>query len=158
MNPSDPVSPPVHPGDASPLPASAARGNLFLGLAGGLIGAFIGAVLWAAITFATDRKIGLIAIGVGLAAGFGVRLLGKGNTTTFSIVGALCALAGCVVGDFLAVIAYGSKAAGIPFLEGFSRVPLGSIMDVMKSVFEPMDILFYGIAVYEGWRFSVVQD
>jgi hypothetical protein len=30
-------------------------------------------------------------------------------------------------------------------------------MDLMKATFSPIDLLFYGIAVYEGYRFSFRQ-
>ena len=45
----------------------------------------------------------------------------------------------------------------MPFFEGFARVPFDAVVEIMKSAFEPMDILFYGIAVYEGWRFAVKE-
>ena len=87
-----------------------------------------------------------------------MRLRGNGRTATFSIIGALCALIGCMMGDFFAVVAYGSKANNVGFFELLSQLDLGAVLQVMKSVFDPMDILFYGIAVYEGWRFAVNTD
>jgi hypothetical protein len=29
-----------------------------------------------------------------------------------------------------------------------------AVVELLKDTFEPMDVLFYGIAVYEGYRFS----
>ncbi len=159
MNPSDPsASPPVYSGGSSPLPAPAGNGNVLLGLVGGLVGAFLGAALWAAIAYFTNYKLGLIAIVVGLAAGFGVRLLGKGRTALFSVVGAVCALLGCVVGDCLTIIALGSKVANVSLLDMMQRLPFSALVDILKEAFDVKDILFYGIAAYEGWRFAVNQE
>jgi len=30
----------------------------------------------------------------------------------------------------------------------------GLVLDIMKETFSPMDLLFYGIAIYEGFKLS----
>ena len=49
--------------------------NLPLGILSGLIGGALGAALWAAITNFSKMQLGLVAIGVSVLGGYGVRLL-----------------------------------------------------------------------------------
>ncbi len=44
--------------------------------------------------------------------------------------------------------------ATLPLISGLTP---GIIAEIMKVTFYPMDILFYAIAVYEGYRFSFRQ-
>jgi hypothetical protein len=95
--------------------------------------------------------------------GFGVRLLGKGLDPKFGVVGALFSLLGCLAGNLLVVCILIAKYQGIPLIELIARLDLSIIFDLMSKNFNPMDLLFYGIAVYEGYKFSfrpisVVED
>ena len=37
------------------------------------------------------------------------------------------------------------------------KLDLEIVISLMRATFNPMDLLFYGIAVYEGYRFSFRQ-
>lgn len=128
--------------------------NLAMGILGGLIAAIVGAALWATITALTHYQIGWMAVGVGFLVGFGVRLLGKGMDQKFGVVGALFSLLGCLCGNLLVVCILVAKYQGIPLIELITRLDLPIIFDLMGKNFNPMDLLFYGIAVYEGYKFS----
>lgn len=131
--------------------------NLPFAILGGLIASIIAAILWAVIGYITGYRIGFVAIGVGFLVGFAVNLCGKGMTATFGIVGALLALFGCMLGNLLMVILFASLAEGVSMsaiLITFLTTP-GVIIEVMKETFSLMDLLFYGIAIYEGYRFSI---
>lgn len=130
--------------------------SLGRGLVGGIVGASVGAVLWAIITAVTGYQIGWMAVGVGLLVGYGVRTLGKGIEPAFGYVGAFLSLMGCLVGNLLAVCIVFSNQRGIPLLEVFSRLTPEVSLALLKATFQPLDILFYGIGVYEGYRFSVL--
>ncbi len=131
--------------------------NMAMGLLGGLIGAAIGAIGWAMITIATDTEFGLVAIAVGFLAGYGVRLLGKGMETKFGILGAALAFLGCFVGKLLTIAIFvsrlGDDAGFLQVLVGMIMTP-GAVADLMIQTFNPMDLLFYGIALYEGYHFA----
>jgi len=39
-------------------------------------------------------------------------------------------------------------------IELIARLDLPIVFDLLSKNFNPMDLLFYGIAVYEGYKFS----
>jgi len=130
--------------------------NLPMGIIGGLIAALVGAGIWAGVTVGTGYQIGWMAVGVGCIVGLAVRAMGKGLTTSFGVVGAAFALLGCLAGNLLSVCGAVSMEFSVPFFDvvtGFVKNP-SIVIEVMKETFHPMDLLFYGIAVYEGYRFS----
>ena len=131
--------------------------NLPFGLAAGIVAAALGAVVWAVITVATGYHIGWVAVGVGFAVGFAMRIAGKGIDKTFGIVGGALALFGCAAGNVLAVCALIAKHENMAFTEVISRLDVGVIERLMEATFSPMDLLFYGIAIYEGYKLSFRQ-
>lgn len=128
--------------------------NLVLGLSAGAIAAVIGAVIWALITVATNYQIGWMAVGVGFLVGYAIRFFGKGVDQIFGISGAVIALLGCVAGNFLTVIIVVAQQEHMEVTAVLSRLTPGIIADLLKETFQPMDLLFYGIAVYEAYKFS----
>ncbi len=131
--------------------------NLSMGIIGGMAAALIGAGAWAAVTVLTNFQIGWMAVGVGFLVGYAVRIFGKGLSNIYGFVGATLALIGCLAGNLFSVCAVISKQEAIPFFDLISRLNPLIIMDLMKATFSPIDLLFYGIAVYEGYRFSFRQ-
>ncbi len=129
--------------------------NLPLAIAAGVVAALLGAVVWAVVTVTTEYQIGFMAIGVGILVGFAVRL-GRGVDQIFAITGAVLALLGCVLGNLFSLVGFLSRDEGISLLETFSAIDYTALPDVMMASFSPMDLLFYGIAIYEGYRFSTV--
>ena len=131
--------------------------SLQMGMLGGIIGAVIGAAAWAGITVVTGYQIGWMAVGVGFLVGYGVRIMGKGINKQFGIVGAILSLVGCLAGNLFSVCAAVSRQEDIPFLDILVRLNPEIVMDIFKTTFSLMDLLFYGIAIYEGYRFSFRQ-
>jgi hypothetical protein len=133
--------------------------SLSMAVLGGLIASLVGALLWAIITYVTHFQIGFMAVGVGFLVGFAVNFFGKGMTTPFGVVGAVFALFGCIFGNILTTIIAASLQEGIPFstiLLAFLTNPT-IVAEILKETFSPIDLLFYAIAVYEGYRFSFRQ-
>ncbi len=128
--------------------------NLPMGFIGGLVAAIIGAVLWAAITVATGWQIGFVAVGVGFLVGYAVSYLGKGITPVFGYMGAGLALLGVVFGKYLTIVALLANAAELGYFETFTILPLSLVKEYMIESFSLLDLLFYGIAVYEGYKLS----
>src|SRR5215207_6349456 len=127
-----------------------------MGISAGFLASVIAAVVWALITFATGYQIGFMAIGVGFLVGYAVRFFGNGMTNSFGITGAAFALFGCVLGNLLASFIALSQVEHSSFLivlSPFLSSP-GIILEIIKETFSPIDLLFYGIAVYEGYKLS----
>ena len=128
--------------------------SLALALLAGCAAAAIGAALWAAVTVVTGLKIGWVAIGIGFLVGYAVRVFGKGSEPAFQVLGAVLSLLGCLAGNLLMVCVFASRQENIPLLTILTHLNPSIILDLMVETFRPMDVLFYGIAVYEGHRFS----
>jgi len=128
------------------------RSNIFLGFIGGLASSIIGAGLWAGITILTGYQIGFMAIGVGFLVGMSIRILGKGRTFTYGIMGAVLALLGCMAGNILSMYGIFAKEFHVTIGEAYNLI--GPI-EMLKETFRGMDLLFYALAVYEGFRFSI---
>jgi hypothetical protein len=130
--------------------------NLLGGFAGGFVASLIGAIIWAVITVITNYQIGYMAVAVGFLVGYSVRYFGKGINQVFGIMGAVLSLFGCLFGNFLCVIGYASDTAGLTYIDLLFSFNYQSIMQVMIATFSPMDLLFYGFAMYEGYKFSFI--
>jgi hypothetical protein len=128
--------------------------NLSMGIIGGVIAAAMGAAIWAVVTVVTNFPIGWMAICVGFLVGFSVRKFGNGLDTSFGIAGAGLSLLGCLAGNLLTICILGSRQESIPIFNLFSQLNPVIAVNLMKATFSPIDLLFYGIAVYEGYKFS----
>jgi len=128
--------------------------NLPLGVVAGLVAALVGATLWAIITVTTKFQIGYMAVAVGLMVGFSVRFAGKGLDQSFGIVGAVLAFLGCVLGNWLSTVGFIADAEELSYLDVLFGIDYSLFPEIMAQTFSPMDLLFYGIAIYEGYKFS----
>jgi predicted secreted protein len=140
--------------ERSAAPAHGA--SLPRGFMAGAVAAAVGAALWAGVTVLTGYQIGWMAIGVGALVGVAVRTAGKGTTTTFGILGALLALGGCLAGNFLAGAVVLSRHWDVSLAVLFTRLTPDLGVRLMTAMFSPMDLLFYALAVWQGYKFSIV--
>ncbi len=131
--------------------------NLPGGVLAGLVAAAIGAGVWASVTVVMNVQISLMAVGVGFLVGFAVRSFGKGVDPVFGVVGATLALLGCAAGNLLAVSATFAQQRGMALMEVLSLLDLAMAWALMAVTFSPIDLLFYGFAVYEGYKLSFRQ-
>jgi hypothetical protein len=132
------------------------NGRLLLGTLAAIAGALIGAVAWAAITATTGYQIGYMALGVGLLAGYAMRVVG-GRTRAGGIIAAVVALAGCVLGNLAATAVMVAQHEHYPIaavLLGLARAPAFA-GEMLRAQFQLMDLLFYAIAVYAGYRAAI---
>jgi len=74
--------------------------------------------------------------------------------TSFGIVGAALSLLGCLTGNLFSLCILVSRQEGMGILEVLSRLNPEIVVELMKATFSPIDLLFYGIAIYEGYKFS----
>jgi len=128
--------------------------NFANGFGAGAVAALIGAVVWAAVTVFTGYQIGWMALGVGILVGLAVRRFGRGVEPRFGILGAGLALFGCLLGNLFAVIGLVAVQEQTSVLAIWGVLEWGAVPGVMAATFSPMDLVFYGIAVYEGYQFS----
>lgn len=133
-----------------------AQQNLPLGFVAGTVATLLGATLWAVITVVTKFQIGYMAVGVGFLVGYSIRTFGKGLSPIYGVMGASLALLGCLLGNMLSVCSAIADAANDSFfavtLNVFTNPEL--MAQAMMATFHPMDLLFYGIALYEGYHLS----
>ena len=111
-------------------------------------------MLWAVITYVTEYQIGLMAIGVGLLVGFGIRFFSKGIDRIFGIVGGAISLTSVIFGNFLVSLGFLAIALEVSFIDVLFGSNYARALELMMATFSPIDLLFYAIAVYEGYRFS----
>ena len=134
-----------------------ARENIVMGGIAGLVAALVGAGIWAAITVATNFQIGWMAIGVGFLCGYAVRFMGKGVSDHFGYVGAACALFGCLLGNFFSIVGFIAKEFSVGFFEVLTQMDYALLPEIMGETFSPIDLLFYGFALYAGYKNSFHQ-
>lgn len=130
-------------------------GNFVGGLVGGFIAAVIGAVAWAAVTVSTQFQIGWMAVGVGVLVGFAVRKFGNGAESRYGVLGGALALAGCMAGNLLSSIAFAAQSQSVSLSSMLTRLQPATIPELFIATFGAMDLLFYGIAIYEGYKLAI---
>lgn len=129
--------------------------NLVAGVVLGAAAALVGAVIWAVITAVTEYQIGWMAVGIGFLVAYAIRVAGKGIDKVFGIVGAFLSLVGCILGNLLTTIYFIAKTEDMPYLEVLAALDLRLLIEIMTATFHPMDILFYALAMYVGYRYAL---
>ena len=128
--------------------------NFVLGLLAGLFIGLLGALVWGGITVATNFQIGYMALAIGAAVGFTIRKTGKGIDIKFGIAGAIISLLSCLIGNFFSILGFISNEEAISFIDALLFFDYSQFLTVMSYAFSPIDLLFYGLAGYEGYKFS----
>ena len=131
--------------------------NFPLGIMAGFTAALIGAGVWAGIAVATNLKIAFVAIGIGFLVGVVIRVAGNGETARFSYLGAGLSFFSCLLGNILTIFGFLAKDYGVGFFEVVKKINYASIPERLAVNFSPMDLLFYGLAIYAGYRYSVTH-
>lgn len=129
--------------------------NLARGLAASVVAATLGAVIWAAFSMLTGGyRVGFMAIGIGYLVGYTMRWFGKGIDQVFGIVAALCALLGCVLGNLMALCGAMALETGVPLLDVLTYLNIEMLVRLLTITFRPLDVLFYALALFEGYRLA----
>jgi antitoxin component YwqK of YwqJK toxin-antitoxin module len=128
--------------------------DFYYAIVGGLLATIISAVTWAAITVATEMQIGFMAIGVGILVGYTVQFFGAGIDKKFGYLGAGLSLLGCLLGNLLSQVGFIANQESLGYFETLTYLNPNLIITIFAETFSPMDLLFYGIATYEGYKFS----
>ena len=120
----------------------------------GIVVGVLGAILWGVVTVATGYQIGYMAIAVGAAIGISMRVTGKGIDQIFGITGGLIAIFSCLLGNFFSIVGFLADSEELSYFDTLTLIDYSQIMSIMSETFSPIDLLFYGIAAYEGYKLS----
>ena len=131
--------------------------NLVTGTLAGLVASVVGAGVWAGITIVTEYQIGFMAIGIGLLVGFAVQLTGKGIGQSFGVVAAVMSLAGCMLGNILTITYFVADSEQMAFMDILGQLNVAIVVDMLSATFEAVDVLFYALAVYFGYKYAFRQ-
>ena len=131
--------------------------NLAMGVFAGFVAAIAGAAAWGVVTAYAEYQIGWMAIGIGFIVGFAVRIVGKGIDTSFGVISAVLSLFGCVLGNLWTMTYFIAAQQGVPLLKAVSQLNPDIAVKIMVSTFNYMDLVFYGLALYFGYKYGFRQ-
>lgn len=124
---------------------------------GALLGAAVGVAAWWGFTATTKWSIGLIAIGLGWAVGWGtVRFAGGKRSRELQVLSAGVAVAGWIAASYLVNMTFlnrGFAAQGEGFRLAFPPASIEQAVAVISAGFGVMDVVFLAIMVWEAWKF-----
>ncbi len=126
-----------------------------LAMVAGIIGAAVGVAIWLGISMTTHAEAEWTAVGIGILAGMMVRVAGKGFDRVFGVLGAILTAIGC----FVAVLVSGChfmalKTEDATLFDALSTLTPETFRGVFTATFDPMDGVFYGIALILGFRIA----
>ena len=81
----------------------------------------------------------------------------QSRNPAFGVVGAACSLVGCVLGNLLSGVGFIAAAQHMAYIDVLAKVGPEVAVRILSATFSPMDLIFYAIGIYEGYRFSVVR-
>lgn len=128
--------------------------KLIPAISAGFIVGIIGAFIWGYITVLTQYQIGYLALAIGAGVGFTIRKFGNGIDNVFGFWGAGISLFSVLFGNFLSVIGFIANTEGLGLMQTLFLFDYSYLPEVMAETFSPMDLVFYGIAIYEGYKLS----
>lgn len=141
---------------ASVIESLDSESNYLLSLTAGSVGMLLGAILWGVITYVTGYQIGWMSIGVGFLVAFSMNKFGKGKGLQFGVSSAILSLLGCLLGNLFFYAGVLAREYNLPVFEILFNLLLapGAVVELFTSAFEVMDLLFYGFALYFGFRYA----
>ena len=96
-----------------------------------------------------------MSVGVGFAVAFAVRFCGGGHDKNLAILSAVLSLAGCLLGNYLAATTLAAQHAHVsPLASAIDFLPI--FPRVIGDTFNAMDILFYGMGIYFGYKYALI--
>jgi hypothetical protein len=98
-----------------------------------------------------------MAVGLGFLVGIAIRTMGRGIDQVFGVVGAVMALVGCVLGNVFTIAWYISAQTGSSLMSVLTQLDMELVIDLITETFQVMDILFYGLALYFGYKYAFRQ-
>ncbi len=138
-----------------PAPARATEsGSTGLALLAGLAAAVAGGIAWGLIAKYTDYEVGIVAWGIGFAAGYAVeRAAGGRRSPDLQAIAVVSALLGVLLGKYLGfAFAVQEVEEGSGLQTGlFSGEMFALFRENLQEVFGLFDLLWTGLAVASAW-------
>ncbi len=128
--------------------------NFQMALFSGILVGLIGALLWGMITVSTGYQIGYMAIAIGAGVGFTMRYFGKGVDQIFGITGAIIAILSCALGNVLSIVGFAAEYENLSYFDALAQIDYVVLFEIMGESFSFIDVIFYGIAAFEGYKFA----
>jgi hypothetical protein len=75
----------------------------------------------------------------------------------FGILGAFLALFGCILGNYLSLIAFAAAEQHVGFFTMLNDADPTKVISAMWEDFMSTSIVFYALAAYEGYKFSAIR-
>jgi len=144
--------------NTTPAAAGAAEFDakaLALAVGAGLGAALAGAALWAVVTVLSNYELGIMAVAVGFVVGKSIITVAGPGVRVLGYVGAVCSLIGCLLGNLLSAVGFLAQANTVSYFDALGRLDGALAVKLMTVTFSPIDLIFYAIAIYEGYRFAV---
>jgi xanthosine utilization system XapX-like protein len=132
--------------------------RLLPALGAGLVAAVVGGVVWGLIVKWTDYEVGFVAWGIGFLVGVAVAAAAGGvRGPVLQAVAVVCALVGILVGKYLSFAWVLQEVAeretqGAIEISVLSADTIDLFFEELGTVFDWIDILWVGFAVYTAWR------
>lgn len=133
-------------------------GNILFAVLGGAFAAAMGVIAWTYMSIKTGYQISWVAIVIGFIVGMAVRICGRGRTNGYGFLGAGFALVACLVGKILADRGVAVEADFDAFIKVMKTLDVKIITETLKQNFHPLDLLFYSVAILEGYKLSIKKS
>ncbi|MGJ8653404.1 MAG: hypothetical protein ACSHX8_09035 [Opitutaceae bacterium] len=131
---------------------------LMIGFVLGALACLVTALLWMAITLITDYQIGWMAVILGFLVGHSVRLSLNWRSELHGFMAGGFSLLGCVLGNCLSAIVLLAREDGISVSLAISNADWESTQAAMELFFMPVDVLFYALALIQGFAIGRGSD
>jgi hypothetical protein len=124
----------------------------------GIVAAIVGGVVWGLIVKWTDYEVGFVAWGIGFLVGIAVLGATRGaRGPVFQVLAVICALLGILLGKYLSFVwvlqdVANEETGGAVDIPVFSMDTVDLFRDELGTVFDWIDLLWVGLAVYTAWR------
>lgn len=130
----------------------------YYGLIAGIGTGILGALLWAFITVNLMIQFAFMAIAVGASVGYAIKYAGRGTSLKFQTTGALIAFASCILGNVFSIIGLISKYQDVSIVDVLFYLDYSIIPVLLKEEFNMIDLVFYLLAILEGFKFSITSN
>ena len=124
----------------------------------GLAAAIAGGVVWGLIVKWTEYEVGFVAWGIGFIVAMAILLATRGQRgVPLQAIAIACALLGIAIGKYLSFAWVISDVAqeqtgGLVDFPVFSRDTIDLFFDELGVVFDWIDLLWAGLAVFTAWK------
>jgi len=123
---------------------------------GAVLGGIAGILVWWGFTVVTKLSLGLVAIGIGVAVGWGtVRFAGGKRTSGLQWLSVAVAALSFFTATYLVNMTFINQqfaTEGHSLRVAFPPTSIDVFLNVLKANFGLMDLVFLAIVVYEAWK------